>query len=111
MSQHVAVTVATGVPVYFCDPSTPWQRGSNARLCEDLGTLLAANRIFDEVNALVRDQPRTTSPETPWFPCGQPESIGNHSRAYFVIRGGLSRRIPTLEGVDPASSHGSIRVL
>ena len=29
MSNHAAFTVDTGVPVYFCDPHSPWQRGSN----------------------------------------------------------------------------------
>jgi IS30 family transposase len=29
MSQHKAFTVATDVQVYFCDPQSPWQRGSN----------------------------------------------------------------------------------
>ena len=29
MSKHKAFTVATDVKVYFCDPSSPWQRGSN----------------------------------------------------------------------------------
>jgi IS30 family transposase len=29
MAQHKAFTVATDVQVYFCDPSSPWQRGSN----------------------------------------------------------------------------------
>jgi IS30 family transposase len=29
MSSHGAFTIATDVPVYFCDPASPWQRGSN----------------------------------------------------------------------------------
>jgi transposase, IS30 family len=29
MAQHVQFTVDTGVAVYFCDPYSPWQRGSN----------------------------------------------------------------------------------
>lgn len=29
MAQHKAFTVATEVQVYFCDPQSPWQRGSN----------------------------------------------------------------------------------
>jgi IS30 family transposase len=29
LSQHVRFTIDTGVQVYFCDPKSPWQRGSN----------------------------------------------------------------------------------
>jgi transposase, IS30 family len=29
MSEHVRFSVETGVEVYFCDPKSPWQRGTN----------------------------------------------------------------------------------
>jgi len=29
MSNHLEIKIATGLEVYFCDPHSPWQRGSN----------------------------------------------------------------------------------
>jgi transposase, IS30 family len=29
MARHLEISVAADLPVYFCDPASPWQRGSN----------------------------------------------------------------------------------
>jgi IS30 family transposase len=29
MALHTQITAATGLPIYFCDPHTPWQRGTS----------------------------------------------------------------------------------
>jgi IS30 family transposase len=52
MAQHAAFSVASGAPVYFCDPRSPWQRGSNENTNGLLRQYLPRNsRLGDRTQA------------------------------------------------------------
>jgi IS30 family transposase len=68
MGRHHEFTIATAVPVYFCDPASPWQRGSNEntngllRQYFSKGTDLSRHtrEDLDAVAAELNSRPRKT---------------------------------------------------
>ena len=68
MAEHARFSVATGVPVYFCDPHSPWQRGSNENTNGLLrqyyprrtGLKAITQSDLDDVAAELNDRPRQT---------------------------------------------------
>jgi IS30 family transposase len=76
MAQHVRFSVATKVAVFFCDPHSPWQRGSN-----------------ENTNGLLRQ----------YFPKGSDLSVHSQSQLNKVAREMNMRPRQTLGFATPAA--------
>jgi IS30 family transposase len=75
MRNHQRFTLETNIKVYFCDPQSPWQRGSN-----------------ENTNRLLRD----------YFPKGTDLSVHSQRKLDWVARELNERPRKTLEYETPA---------
>jgi IS30 family transposase len=68
MADHQRFSLATDIKVYFCDPQSPWQRGSNEQINgllrqyfpKGMGLLAVHQNRLNAVARRLDEQPRKT---------------------------------------------------